>query len=102
MTSMWIVTFAVSAGIAALTIRAIQVTRQRDYWMDMAHRKTRECLEAWTIEHELNQEIYSLQQDNQYLQETIAYWVEDRMSDSQWDNGRLPTNDTYANYDSPF
>ena len=99
MTSMWIVTLVVAAGIAALTIRAIQVTAQRDYWMDIAHRKTQESLEAWCAEEALVDEVYSLQQENQYLQETIAYWVEDRMTDSHWDNNRISN---YENYDSPF
>ena len=99
MTSMWIVTLVVAAGIAALTIRAIQVTAQRDYWMGIAHRKTQECLQAWTSEEALAYEVYALQEENQYLQETIAYWVEDRMSDSKWDNAKC---DAWENYDSPF
>jgi septal ring factor EnvC (AmiA/AmiB activator) len=99
---MWIVTLVVATGIAALTYRCIQVRMQRDQYADEYYNMERSLIEAWDIQSDLMDEIALLQQDNQYLQETIAYWVEDRMSDSQWDNGRLPTNDTYANYDSPF
>jgi septal ring factor EnvC (AmiA/AmiB activator) len=102
MTSMWFVTVVLSVGIAALTVRAIQVTIQRDRWSQAWASTEQELVAAWDAQESLMYEVQQLTDDNQYLQETIAYWVEDRMSDSQWDNGRLPTNDTYANYDSPF
>jgi hypothetical protein len=99
MTSMWIVTLVVATGIAALTYRCIQVTMQRDQYADEYYNMERSLIEAWDIQSDLMDEIALLQQDNQYLQETIAYWVENRMTDSNWDNSRISN---YENYDSPF
>lgn len=99
MTSMWITALVVSLGIAALTIRTISVTAQRDYYKREYSVVERQCLESWGREEDLLHEVAMLQDENQYLQETIAFWVEDRMTGSKWDNARITHAD---NYDSPF
>jgi hypothetical protein len=100
MTSMWIVTLVVSLGIAALTIRTIQVTIQRDAWSQAWASTEKQLVAAWDAQESLMYEVHQLTEDNQYLQETIAYWVEDRMSNSKWDNGKVWSDAT--GYDSPF
>lgn len=96
MTSMWIVTIVVSLGIAALTIRTISVTAQRDYYKREYSVVERQCLEAWAREENQDYEIIALRDENQYLQETIAFWVEERMTGSKWDNNRYTPVDDYG------
>jgi len=97
MTSMWFVTVVLSVGIAALTVRTIQVTIQRDRWSQAWASTEQELVAAWDAQESLMYEVAQLTDDNQYLQETIAYWVDDRLTNSLWDNDRY-----VAEVENPF
>lgn len=96
-----IVSMAIPSGLAYMWMRERDIARKDLAVLRAEHEEVLEYYHA--VVFEAQQNLFALEDENQYLQETIAFWVEDRMTGSKWDNNRyLPADAEYLEDEVPF